>query len=51
MFSEVYNIKCIYNEITDEAYRGLGFPGAEELGNMFCYYRENPEFNLNRNLK
>ncbi len=29
-----------YNEITPEVYRGLGFPGADDLGNMFQVYRD-----------
>jgi uncharacterized protein YbjT (DUF2867 family) len=29
-----------YNEITPEEYRGLGFPGADDLGNMFQVYRD-----------
>ena len=29
-----------YNSVTPEAYRGFGFPGAEDLGNMFQYYQE-----------
>jgi uncharacterized protein YbjT (DUF2867 family) len=29
-----------YNAITPEAYRALGFPGADDLGNMFQYYRD-----------
>jgi uncharacterized protein YbjT (DUF2867 family) len=29
-----------YNEISPESYRGLGFPAAEELGNMFQVYRD-----------
>jgi uncharacterized protein YbjT (DUF2867 family) len=29
-----------YNEITPEAYRGFGFPGADDLGNMFQIYRD-----------
>ena len=29
-----------YHEITPAAYRGLGFPGAEDLGNMFQVYRD-----------
>ena len=29
-----------YNSITPEAYRGLGFPGAEDLGNMFQFKRD-----------
>lgn len=27
-----------YNAIPPEVFRGLGFPGAEDLGNMFQYY-------------
>jgi hypothetical protein len=26
-----------YNAVSPEAYRGFGFPGAEDLGNMFQY--------------
>jgi uncharacterized protein YbjT (DUF2867 family) len=29
-----------YNEVTPEAYRGFGFPGAEDIGNMFQYKRD-----------
>ena len=29
-----------YNEVTPEAYRGFGFPGAEDLGNMFQFKRD-----------
>jgi len=29
-----------YNAIEPEVYRGLGFPGAEDLGNMFQFYRD-----------
>ena len=29
-----------YNAVTPAAYRGFGFPGAEDLGNMFQYYRD-----------
>ena len=31
-----------YNVVTPEAYRGFGFPGAEDLGNMFQFYRDFP---------
>jgi uncharacterized protein YbjT (DUF2867 family) len=27
----------VYNAVTPEAYRGFGFPGAEDLGNMFQF--------------
>jgi uncharacterized protein YbjT (DUF2867 family) len=29
-----------YNEVTPEAYRGFGFPGADDLGNMFQFNRD-----------
>jgi uncharacterized protein YbjT (DUF2867 family) len=29
-----------YNEVTPEAYRGFGFPGADDLGNMFQFKRD-----------
>ncbi|MEJ7587080.1 MAG: hypothetical protein WKI04_05915 [Ferruginibacter sp.] len=29
-----------YNDVTPETYRGFGFPGADDLGNMFQFYQE-----------
>jgi hypothetical protein len=29
-----------YNDVPPEVYRGFGFPGADDLGNMFQYYRD-----------
>ena len=29
-----------YNEITPDMFRGFGFPGADDLGNMFQFYRD-----------
>ena len=29
-----------YNEITPEVYRSFGFPGADDLGNMFQFYHD-----------
>ncbi|MGA7980041.1 MAG: NmrA/HSCARG family protein [Chromatiaceae bacterium] len=29
-----------YNAVTPDAYRGFGFPGAEDLGNMFQFKRD-----------
>jgi uncharacterized protein YbjT (DUF2867 family) len=29
-----------YNEVTPELYRSFGFPGADDLGNMFQFYRD-----------
>jgi hypothetical protein len=32
-----------HNAMTPEAYRALGFPGADDLGNMFQFYRDYAE--------
>ncbi|HLA71851.1 MAG TPA: NmrA/HSCARG family protein [Steroidobacteraceae bacterium] len=29
-----------YNAVSPEVFRGIGFPGADDLGNMFQYYAE-----------
>lgn len=29
-----------YNEVTPEAFRSFGFPGADDLGNMFQFFRD-----------
>jgi len=29
-----------YNAVTPEQYRAFGFPGADDMGNMFQYYRD-----------
>jgi hypothetical protein len=33
--SNVVEIKCEYDKLSNESYRNLGFLGAAELGNMF----------------
>lgn len=33
-----------YNAVTPQAYRGFGFPGAEDLGNMFQFNMEFAEY-------
>jgi len=38
--SKGLGIKVAYNAVTPEAYRGFGFPGAEDLGNMFQFYAD-----------
>ena len=41
-----------YHEITPEQYRGFGFPGADDLGNMFQFYRDFDEVcNTTRDVK
>jgi len=32
--------EVVYNAISPEVFRGLGFPGAEDLGNMFQFKRD-----------
>lgn len=40
-----------YHEVTPEQYRGFGFPGADDLGNMFQFYRDYAEVcNSTRNV-
>jgi uncharacterized protein YbjT (DUF2867 family) len=33
-------VRVKYNAVEPDAYRGLGFPGADEMGNMFQIYRD-----------
>jgi len=39
-FSKALGREVVYNAVSPEAYRGFGFPGAEDLGNMFEYKRD-----------
>lgn len=39
-FSRLLGQPVAYNAVTPEAYRGFGFPGAEDLGNMFQFKRD-----------
>jgi uncharacterized protein YbjT (DUF2867 family) len=39
-FSKALGQPVRYNEISPEVYRGFGFPGAEDLGNMFQFNRD-----------
>ena len=52
-FSEVLGKEVRYNSVPPEVYRSFGFPGADDLGNMFQFKRDfedyfsgmrNPEF-------
>jgi uncharacterized protein YbjT (DUF2867 family) len=50
--SKALNKEVIYNEVTPAQYRAFGFPGADDLGNMFQFYSEFEEqCNRTRNLK
>lgn len=39
-FSRVLGQEVVYNAVEPEVYRSLGFPGADDLGNMFQYKRD-----------
>lgn len=32
--------EVVYNEVTPDQYRSFGFQGADDLGNMFQFYRD-----------
>jgi hypothetical protein len=36
-FSRALGVEVGYNAVTPAAFRGFGFPGAEDLGNMFQF--------------
>ncbi|MBA5866877.1 MAG: NAD(P)H-binding protein [Nitrospira sp. CR1.3] len=38
--TEVFGQPVRYHAVTPEQYRGLGFPGADDLGNMFQFKRD-----------
>ena len=38
--SKALGREVVYNSVTPETYRGFGFPGADDLGNMFQFYRD-----------
>lgn len=38
--SKALGKEVYYNEITPDQYRAFGFPGADDLGNMFQFYRD-----------
>src|SRR6516164_8491854 len=40
VFTEVLGTEVKYNAVPPEAYRGFGFPGAEDLGNLFQFKRD-----------
>jgi uncharacterized protein YbjT (DUF2867 family) len=44
--SKALKVDVSYNEVTPEQYRGFGFPGAEDMGNMFQFYRDFEEDGL-----
>lgn len=39
-FSRAIGQPVRFNEVSPDVFRGFGFPGAEDLGNMFQFYRD-----------
>jgi hypothetical protein len=39
-FARVLGKEVVYNNIPPEVYRSFGFPGAEDMGNMFQFKRD-----------
>ena len=39
-FTKALGQEVRYNNVTPETYRAFGFPGSEDLGNMFQFYRD-----------
>ncbi|MEO6331747.1 MAG: NmrA/HSCARG family protein [Gemmatimonadaceae bacterium] len=39
-FSKALGQQVVYSPVPFDVYRGLGFPGADDLGNMFQFYAE-----------
>ena len=43
-FTEALGQEVRYNSVSPEVFRGLGFPGADDLGNMFQFMRDFEEY-------
>jgi uncharacterized protein YbjT (DUF2867 family) len=42
--SKVAGEKVVYNDVPPEVYRSFGFPGADDMGNMFQFKRDFEEY-------
>lgn len=42
--SDAFGEPVAYNAVPFDVYRGLGFPGADDLGNMFQFYHDFEEY-------
>ena len=50
--SKALGVEVVFDKITPEKYRGLGFPGADDLGNMFQFKRDfETDFRKPRNIE
>jgi uncharacterized protein YbjT (DUF2867 family) len=45
--SKALGEEVVYNEVSPSTYRSFGFPGAEDVGNMFQFYQEFEEYCCN----
>ncbi len=43
-FSKALGEEVRYNDVAPEVYRSFGFPGADDLGNMFQFKRDFEEY-------
>lgn len=51
-FTRALGRRVVYNDMAPEAYRALDFPGADDLGNMFQFYRDfNEDFMASRSVE
>ena len=51
-FASVLGQEVAYNSVSPESYRSFGFPGAEDMGNMFQFKRDfEKEYCESRDLK
>ena len=46
-FTKALGTKVIYNDVPPDVYRGFGFPGADDLGNMFQFKKEFEDYYCN----
>ena len=50
--SDALGITCAFNPMSADAYRNLGFPGADDLGNMFQIFDEfEPQYRASRSVE
>jgi len=39
-FGRALGVEVFYNDVPPEVYRSFGFPGADDMGNMFQFKRD-----------
>jgi hypothetical protein len=43
LYSKNLGVNVVYNAFDNETFRNLGFPGADDMGNMFQFFHDNNE--------